>query len=63
MYVGKTLFAQVMEFMPWTSFPRKSAPMLGAHRDRGEPTDSTPPTPPGMRVRTGRLQWLRSSGR
>ena len=22
MYVGKTLFAQVMEFVPWTSFSR-----------------------------------------
>ena len=22
MYVGKTLFAQVMEFVPWTSFAR-----------------------------------------
>ncbi|MDH5348628.1 MAG: DUF4372 domain-containing protein, partial [Nitrospira sp.] len=22
MYVGKTLFAQVMEFVPWTSFTR-----------------------------------------
>jgi hypothetical protein len=22
MYVGMTLFAQVMEFMPWTSFSR-----------------------------------------
>ncbi len=22
MYVGKTLFAQVMEFIPWTSFSR-----------------------------------------
>ncbi|MBC7701643.1 DUF4372 domain-containing protein, partial [Aquabacterium sp.] len=22
MYVGKTLFAQLMEFVPWTSFAR-----------------------------------------
>ena len=22
MYIGKTLFAQVMEFVPWTSFAR-----------------------------------------
>ena len=22
MYIGKTLFAQLMEFMPWTSFTR-----------------------------------------
>jgi hypothetical protein len=26
------------------------------NRDRGEPFDSSPPTPPGMRVRTGRLE-------
>lgn len=24
MYVGKTLFAQVMEFVPWTSFSASS---------------------------------------
>jgi len=35
---------------------------MAADRDRGEPVGSAPPTPPGMRVRTGRLQWLRLSG-
>ncbi|ARM91397.1 hypothetical protein RHEC894_PC00373 (plasmid) [Rhizobium sp. CIAT894] len=32
------------------------------NRDRGEPVGSSPPTPPGMRVRTGRLEQLKSSG-
>ena len=29
MYIGKTLFAQVMEFVPWTRFARI------VHRNRG----------------------------
>jgi hypothetical protein len=29
------------------------------YRDRGEPIGSAPPTPPGMRVRTGRFEKLR----
>lgn len=29
------------------------------NRDRGEPIGSAPPTPPGMRVRTGRFEKLR----
>ena len=36
--------------------------MLGAHRDRGGQlslADRSPPTPPGMRVRTGRFEQLR----
>ena len=37
----------------------RSAPVPGAHRDRGEPIGSAPPTPPGMRVRTGRFEKLR----
>ena len=34
MYVGKTLFAQVMEFVPWTSFTR----MVKKIRNRGKPS-------------------------
>ncbi|GBO88741.1 hypothetical protein MSSD14B_24090 [Marinobacter salsuginis] len=29
------------------------------NRDRGEPSGSAPPTPPGKRVRTGRFEKLR----
>ena len=32
---------------------------LHENRDRGEPISSAPPTPPGMRVRTGRFEKLR----
>jgi len=35
--------------------------MLGAHRHRGQPLGCTPATPPGMRIRTGRFEWLRLS--
>lgn len=31
-------------------------------RDRGEPCGPSPPTPPGMRVRTGRFERLRCHG-
>src|SRR6266576_5399467 len=34
MYVGKTLFAQVMDFVPWTSFRRMVARYGGDHRVR-----------------------------
>src|SRR6266545_5743575 len=34
MYVGKTLFAQVMDFVPWTSFRRIVARYGGDHRVR-----------------------------
>ena len=32
MNVGKTLFAQIMEFVPWTSFARIVAALLGRLR-------------------------------
>ena len=34
MYVGKTLFAQVMEFLPWKTFHRIVARYSGNHRVR-----------------------------
>jgi hypothetical protein len=34
MYVGKTLFAQVLEFLPWTTFHRIVARYRGDHRVR-----------------------------
>ena len=34
MYAGKTLFAQVMDFVPWTSFRRIVARYGGDHRVR-----------------------------
>src|SRR6266699_713238 len=34
MYVGKTLFAQIMDFVPWTSFRRIVARYGGDHRVR-----------------------------
>ncbi|MGH8242892.1 MAG: IS4 family transposase [Steroidobacteraceae bacterium] len=34
MYVGKTLFAQVMDFLPWTSFERIAQRYRGDHRAR-----------------------------
>lgn len=37
MYVGKTLFAQVLEFLPWTTFHRIVARYRGDHRVRTLP--------------------------
>ena len=34
MYAGKTLFAQVMDFLPWTSFERIVQRYGGDHRAR-----------------------------
>src|SRR5262249_58765616 len=34
------------------TYTSKLLNMPGTHRDRGEPRDSAPPTPPGIRVRT-----------
>ena len=44
------------------TFTSKSSPMPGPHRDRGGPAIPvpSPPTPPGMRVRTWRFGELRS---
>ena len=36
--------------------------MLGTHRDRGEPRDSSPPTPPYIRVRIRRFDGLSTVG-
>ena len=37
-----------------------SVQTVATNRDRGRPAGRTPPTPPGMRVRTGRFEKLRS---
>lgn len=37
MYVGKTLFAQIMDFLPWTTFARIVARYGGNHRVRTFP--------------------------
>ena len=34
MYVGQTLFAQLMEFVPWTTFARLVERYGGDHRVR-----------------------------
>ena len=34
MYIGKTLFAQVMDFLPWKTFHRLVARYAGDHRIR-----------------------------
>jgi Domain of unknown function (DUF4372) len=34
MYVGQTLFAQLMEFVPWTTFARLVERYCGDHRVR-----------------------------
>ena len=34
MHIGKTLFAQLMDFLPWTSFSRIVARYRGNHRVR-----------------------------
>lgn len=34
MYIGKTLFAQVMDFVPWTTFQRIVSRYDGDHRVR-----------------------------
>ncbi len=34
MYVGKLLFAQIMDFAPWTSFRRVATPNGGDRRSR-----------------------------
>ena len=41
--------------------PRPHTTTIPPHnRHRGQPLGCSPATPPGMRVRTGRLEWLRS---
>ena len=41
--------------------PRPHTTIIPPHnRHRGQPLGCSPATPPGMRVRTGRLEWLRS---
>jgi len=37
MYIGKTLFAQIMDFIPWTSFGRIVARYRGNARVRSLP--------------------------
>ncbi len=37
MYTGKTLFAQLMDFLPWTTFTRLVARYGGNHRVRTLP--------------------------
>ncbi len=34
MYVGKTLFAQIMDFLPWTTFERNVRRYGGNHHVR-----------------------------
>jgi hypothetical protein len=41
MYAGKTLFAQLMDFLPWTTFAR-----TGRHS-----------APPGASISRKRLNW------
>ena len=44
----------------WQEYRLSQPQALSAsNRDRGEPISSAPPTPPGMRVRTGRFEKLR----
>jgi Domain of unknown function (DUF4372) len=41
MYLGKTLFAQVMDFLPWKTFHRIVNRYGGDHRTRSLPRNST----------------------
>jgi len=45
------------------TYTSKLLNMPGTHRDRGEPRDSAPPTPPGIRVRTTAVRWLSGVGK
>jgi hypothetical protein len=43
------------------TFTPRTLGMPSTHRDRGTPRDATPPTPPGIRVRTTAVRRIKRS--